>query len=119
MELQRFGSFSSCPNLVSILHLLNQCQILSHGTFFFRFQHKVYDFHIPFCSVYNTPFKLMVSYLNLKIQIKNLISSWSDEKLIMQFPSVGIFLPAIKSRPYSLAHLMASVARQGDLKQSL
>ena len=53
------------------------------------------------------------------MQIKNLISIWSDANVSMQFPSVGILLPAIKSRPYSLAHLMLAVARQGDLKQSL
>ena len=53
------------------------------------------------------------------MRIKNLISIWSDANVSMQFPSVGILLPANKSSPYSLAHLMLAVARQGDLKQSL
>jgi hypothetical protein len=53
------------------------------------------------------------------MQNKNLISIWSDENVSMQFPSLGLLLPAIKSRPCSLAHLMPALARQGDLKQSL
>ena len=61
----------------------------------------------------------MVSYLYSKMQNKNLISIWSDENESMQFPSLGLLLPAIKSRPCSLAHLIPGVATQGDLKQSL
>lgn len=110
-EFHMFCPFSSCPILHSIRHLTILCRTLFHGTSFFHVLHKVDDrFEWKNFYFYNIPYKLIDNQIYSKLQNNNLIFIWSNEKYIIQFPSPGLLLPAIKCNPFSLAHLMPASA---------